>query len=79
MKPASSVPLTGLYSGSATYTTGVNPFYPESPAEPSDSNAIVWILVIAGVALICLGVAIFYFYKAKAADSKTTLRINNAN
>lgn len=81
MKPTSTVPLTGMYSGSATYTTGVNPFNPEtpSPSEPSDNNALVWILVIAGIALVCLGIAIFYFYKAKAADSKNTLRINNAD
>lgn len=82
LKPTSTVPLTGMYSGSATYTTGVNPFNPEipSPSDPSsDSGALVWILVIATLALICLGVAIFYFFKAKAADSKTILNINQNN
>lgn len=71
MKPTSSVPLTGTYSGSAAYIAGPNPFNPVTPdpSTPDDSSsALVWILVIAAVALICLGIAIVFYFKAKSAD-----------
>jgi len=79
MKPLTSVPLAGTYSGSYAYSAGINPFYPVQP-EPdtpeSSSSALVWILVIAGVAVICLGIAIVFYFKAKAADNRATLTIN---
>jgi hypothetical protein len=70
MRPTQTVPLVGTYSGSATYTTGVNPFDPVVPEPSNDdsSSALVWILVIAGVALVCLGIAIVFYFKAKSAD-----------
>lgn len=71
MKPLASVPLAGTYSGSYAYSVGNNPFDPDQP-EPntpdSDSSALVWILVIAAVALVCLGIAVVYYFKAKSAD-----------
>jgi len=81
MKPLSSVPLVGTYSGSAAYTTGTNPFNPNqpdpnTPGDDNSSSAIVWILVIAGVAVICLGIAIFFYLKSKSAEGRATLTIN---
>lgn len=80
MKPLSSVPLTGTYSGSAVYSTGTNPFNPDEPVTPGDddnsSGALVWILVIAGIALICLGIAIFFYFKSKSTEKRATLTIN---
>jgi len=81
MKPLSSVPLTGTYSGSAVYSAGSNPFNPDEPVPvtPSDDNsisALVWILVIAGIALICLGIAIFFYFKSKSTEKRATLTIN---